>query len=444
MGFDERKREEWKRAVQCICEVCEVQSKCDNLHADEALADFKKKNPKVVSHIKAGRGETEDDNINPMSDNEHSPSLLPYILGTNLPPEVRQLFLNWWPTVPSSWTTPPESEGEDTTISTGSSPIRWDYYQPQTLIPTNLSLHAVHTPYTTDHPLPTNTSNHSSEDSFPCPTPELANPILPTNTDPILILPWPHLEDKHALGPQHLDSGFQDPRSPLPLHHSSPLSQEAQEVQHDTRGAISPGANSFDDQANKWVDANQATTWEDYGPRPQVPPGYVLNDGVDYISFNIHLPSGEFKPAKYIKIEWGKDPLIYGMIDGNPHQYVESFQAMPFPSARPLHTYTSNQLEFFKCDHDLWPEIDDAVVQLHNWSATAKVGCYWENKKKLKRDYEELWQVQHDIWKRELTLGGCAQCMAGAWILQCIEVINQSKMQLLMEEYKQHCCGCRS
>ena len=67
----------------------------DNLHANEALVDFKKKNPNTLSHIKAGRGETRDNNINPMSDNEHSPSPLPYILGTNLPPEVRQLFLDW-------------------------------------------------------------------------------------------------------------------------------------------------------------------------------------------------------------------------------------------------------------------------------------------------------------------------------------------------------------
>ena len=138
----------------------------NDLHVDEALADFKKKNPDMVSHIKAGRDKTEDNNpYIPMSDNDHSSPLLIAISGVDLPPEVRQLFLNWQPTVPSSWTTPPESKGEDTTISTGSSPICRDYYQPQTLIPTNLSLHAAHTLYTTDHTLPHN-SDHSLEDSF--------------------------------------------------------------------------------------------------------------------------------------------------------------------------------------------------------------------------------------------------------------------------------------
>ena len=74
----------------------------------------------------------------------------------------------------------------------------------------------------------------------------------------------------------------------------------------------------------------------------------------------------------------------------------------------------------------------------------AKVECYQTNKKKLKWEYEELWQVQHDIWKHELTLGGCAWHMARARILQRIKVVNQSKMQILMEEYKAHHRGRQS
>ena len=148
--------------------------------------------------------------------------------------------------------------------------------------------------------------------------------------------------------------------------------------------------------------------WEDHGPKPQIPKGYVLNEGADYIPFDIRLPSGEMKPAKYIKVEYGEDPLVYGMIDGDHHQYVKSFQATPFPSAGPLRTYTSGQLEFFKDDHDLRPEVDSAVYHLYDKSALAEVECYRINKKKLKREYEELRQVQHDIWKRELTIGGCA------------------------------------
>ena len=150
------------------------------------------------------------------------------------------------------------------------------------------------------------------------------------------------------------------------------------------------------------------------------------------------------KLAQYIKLEYGEDPLVYGMINGDPHQYIESFQATPFPSAGPLRTYTSSQLKFFKEDHNLHPEIDSAIYHLYDKSTLAEVKCYWINKKKLKREYEELRQIQHDIWKQELTLGGCTRRMAGAQIYQHIEMVNRSRMRILMDEYKARRCGCRS
>ena len=96
----------------------------DDLHADEVLADFKKKNPNAITHIKEGVIET-DEGHNPfhMSNNDHSPAPLAVISPVDMPPEIRQLFLDWRPTMPSSWTTPPESNGENTAISMGSSPI---------------------------------------------------------------------------------------------------------------------------------------------------------------------------------------------------------------------------------------------------------------------------------------------------------------------------------
>ena len=414
----------------------------DDLHAEEALADFRRKNPDAVSHIKGGTSQETKSNNNhtPMSDNDHSSPPLVAISGVDLPSEVRELFLNWRPTVPSSWTTPPESEGEDTAVSTGSSPIRRDYYQPQTLIPTNLSLHAAHTPYTTDHSLP---DNASSEDSFPCPTPEVTTTNAPS-PDPIPIPPQPLLEGEHTLGQIHSDSGPHDPQPPLQVIHLSLACQEAPTLRSNTGGTPSPGTDGADGHADEWQEADEGVTWEDYGPRPQVPQGYTLNEGADYIPFDIRLPSGKMKPAKYIKLKFGEDPLVYGMIDGDPHQYVESFQATPFPSAGPLCTYTSSQLEFFEDDHDLCPEIDSVVAHLYDKSAMAEVECYRINKKKLKCEYEELRQIQHDIWKRELTLGGCARRLAGAWVYQHIEMVNRARMQILMDEYKARCRGRRS
>ena len=377
-----------------------------------------------------------------MSNNDHSPAPLSVISPANMPPEVRQLFLDWRPAVPSSWTTPPKSEGEDTAISTGSSPIRRDYYQPQTLIPTNLSLHAAHTPYTTDHTLP-NDADDSSEDSFPCPTPEVTDTTSPS-PDPIPIPPRPLLESEHTVGQVHSDPGPHDSQSPLQVIHLSPAHQEAPLLCSDTGGTLPSGTDGPPGSANKWLEVDEGTAWEDYGPRPQVLKGYTLNEGADYIPFDIRLPSGETKLAQYIKIEYREDPLIYGMINRDSHQYVESFQATPFPSAGPLHTYTLGQLKFFEDDHDLRPEVDSVVHHLYDKSAMAEVKCYQVNKKKLKHEYEELRQIQHDIWKWELTLGGCARRMAGAQIYQWIEVVNRARLRILMDEYKAHRRGRRS
>ena len=246
------------------------------------------------------------------------------------------------------------------------------------------------------------------------------------------------------MGPIHPNPGVHRPGSPLQIIWLPSPSQEAQALHGNAGRAPSPGADGIDGPADEWAEADQGTTWEDYGPRPQVLKGYKLNEGADYVPFDIRLPSGEMKPTKYIKLEYGEDPLIYGMIDRDPHQYVESFQATPFPSAGPLCTYTSGQLKFFEEDHDLRPEVDSAVYHLYDKSALAELECYRINKKKLKREYEELQQVQHDIWKQELTLGGCARHMVGARIYQRIEAVNRACLRILMDEYKARCHGRRN
>ena len=307
------------------------------------------------------------------SHDNSSPSIAPTQENSRLPPEIAEAFLSWRPTMPSSWVTPPGTDGAGTPnspCSDDSSPIRQDYYVPQMLIytPDNLHLHVAHTPYSTPTTLDAkDTHSHTSADSFPCPTPE---PIPHTNTNPIPILLRPVTEN--PVGPLHLDPWPQG-QPPLPLPNST-LSQEAKEVQANTGGEVPPGAAGADDSSNTWEDANQGVMWEDYGLPPAK--GFILNDGVDYIPFDIRLPNGDYKPAKYITIQWGEDPLIYGMINGNPHQYVESFQATPMPSAGPLCTYSPSQLEFFEENHDLCPEVDKAAHQLYNKGVMAEMECY--------------------------------------------------------------------
>ena len=175
------------------------------------------------------------------------------------------------------------------------------------------------------------------------------------------------------MGQVHSNPGSYHPRSPLQVIHLSPARQEATLLRGNTGGEAPSGAASSPGCADEWPEVDPGLTWEDYGPKPQVLKGYVLNKGADYIPFDIRLPSGEMKPPKYIKLEYGEDPLIYGMIDGDPHQYVESFQATPHPSAGPLRTYTLGQLEFFEDNHDLRPEVDSAVYHLYCYDRTTSL-----------------------------------------------------------------------
>ena len=127
------------------------------------------------------------------------------------------------------------------------------------------------------------------------------------------------------MGPVHLDTGSHDTRPPLQVIHILEAGQEAQALRGDTRRTPSPGAVGTDGPADEWEETDPGLTWEDYGPRPKVLKGYVPNEGADYIAFDIRLPSGEVKPAQYVKVEYGEDPLVYGMIDRDHHQYIESF-----------------------------------------------------------------------------------------------------------------------
>ena len=119
------------------------------------------------------------------------------------------------------------------------------------------------------------------------------------------------------MGQVHSNPGSDHPRSAIQVIHLSPTCQEAPSLRGDTGGEVPSGAASPSGRSDGWPEADPGLTWENYGPEPQVPKGYVLNEGADYVPFDIRLPSGEMKPAKYIKLEYGEDPLIYGMIEEN-------------------------------------------------------------------------------------------------------------------------------
>ena len=73
----------------------------------------------------------------------------------------------------------------------------------------------------------------------------------------------------------------------------------------------------------------------------------------------------------------------------------------------------------------------------------AEIECYRRNKVAMERNLKEEAQIQNNIFKRQLTLAGCARRMVGAQVLQRIEMMNRCKLRILMDEYK-HRRGRRS
>ena len=101
------------------------------MHAEEALAEFRKRKPNAISHIRRGGDRGQDPSPHMQSNaSTVSPTLLdspvgstisdPFIPNTfsaegqGIETTVAEAFLSWCPQVPSSWRTPSPSKSEGT------------------------------------------------------------------------------------------------------------------------------------------------------------------------------------------------------------------------------------------------------------------------------------------------------------------------------------------
>ena len=103
----------------------------DDMHAEEALAEFRRRKPKAISHIKRGKDEEQDPSplmqsnapvvSTPLLDSPAGSTISdPFVPNTfsaegqGIEATVAEAFLSWRPQVPSSWRTPSPSESEGT------------------------------------------------------------------------------------------------------------------------------------------------------------------------------------------------------------------------------------------------------------------------------------------------------------------------------------------
>ena len=282
------------------------------MHAEEALAKFRRRRPEAISHIKREDIEQSPSSLMQSDASALSTTLLdspagstisdPFIPNTfsaegqGVEATVAEAFLSWRPQVPSSWQTPSPSESEGTGSSenhsdNGSSLVfratgehaRQHLLIPQTLIPfiPTTDANASNTPFVQL----TELASDSDENTDP----NAPRVFFPSNSEPIPIPP-PNctLQGSHSpppalpfnnLGLLYLYAGDENPLSSVSRGESQEgqeNSQEAEEVLTDTRRVQGAGDVSISGDANKWVYADPPSTWE-AASLPMPPEGYKLN-----------------------------------------------------------------------------------------------------------------------------------------------------------------------
>ena len=422
----------------------------DNMHIEEALAEFRKQRPEAISHIRRG-GDVEQDPSPLMQSNAStlSSTLLdsspgstisdPFIPnafsteGQGVETTVAEAFLSWRPQVPSSWQThsPSKSEGsrsQEVCSDDGSSIIfratgehaRRHLLVPQTLIPfiPTTDANTSNTPFVQL----TELASDSDENVNPN-TPRV---FFPSNTEPIPIPP-PNctLRGSHSpppalpfddLGLLYLYAGDENPLSTVSRgegQEGQEDNQEAEEVLADAQRVQGAGDVCISGDADKWVHADLPGTWEAAG-LPTPPEGYKLNQGTTYYPLEITKEDGSKCIADFVKVKWSNNPIICGKLKDDPSVYFDFLHTIPISLPQPIHTYSKSDIELFKEDHVLSEQINNTVEWISDVSLKAELQWWRYEDCRLAYLQKERELIDTEEWKLQLAHAGTTRLLAGA------------------------------
>ena len=444
----------------------------DDMHAEEALAEFKKQRPEAISHIKRGKDDEQDPSSLMQSNAPTvSPTLLdspagstisnPFIPnafsveGQGIEPTVAEAFLSWRPQVPSSWHTPSPSESEGTESQEvhsddGSSLIfratgehaRRHLLIPQTLIPfvPTTDANTGNTPFVRLAELASDSDENTN--------PSSPRVFFPSNTEPIPIPPPnctrygshspPPAPPFNDLGLLYSYAGDENPLSSIPQgedQEGQEDGQEAKAVLPDARRVQGAGDACISGDADKWVHADLPGTWEAAG-LPTPPEGYKLNRGAAYYPLEITKEDRSKCIADFVKVKWGNDPIICGRLQGDSHIYFDYLHAIPIGLPQPIRTYSKSNVELFKDDHVLSEEINDTVEWIGDVSLKAKLQRWRYEACRLDYLEKERELINTEEWKLQLAHAGTTRRLAGADFEGRLRRGNRGKMDALITEYK--------
>ena len=441
----------------------------DDMHAEEALAKFRKQKPRAISHIKSSESEGPNPSALMPSDapivsttildsptgSTISDPFVPYASsaeGQGIETTVAEAFLSWRPQVPSSWRTPSPSTSEDAQSNevnsddgsavcsrVNSREQRRHLFIPQTLIPTTINPSYTitdsmgNTPYVRTLELTEENDENRAPVFFPC------------NVKPIPIPPprqigrSSSLSDEDAalyqVGLLPANPGDADQQPPVPQDEAAQNDEEALALSAFAGGVAGDRAASISGDADKWTDADPLPTWEDAGLATP-PEGYKVNRGAAYYPLEVTREDGVARIADFVKVKWSSNPLICRQFKDDPAVYFDYLHAIPVVQSQPIRTYTANEVSFYKESHPLAEEVDDAVKWLGDISLKAELTRWRSEDSRLDRILYEMEQLDTEKWKLQMAHAGMTRRLSGVNFDDRVKRANRGKVGDFIAEYK--------
>ncbi len=135
-----------------------------------------------------------------------------------------------------------------------------------------------------------------------------------------------------------------------------------------------------------------------------IPPGFIQNNGLNFILFPITDTDGITQHPDYIHVVMIDDPFVLAIIQGNPHVYGQALHITPHISDHQRPQYDPSDLVIFRAQHDRRNTIDDTVHNLGDKTATAEVHR-WRNlmiqRAKVERELKNVLQETCDIGEEQ-------------------------------------------
>jgi hypothetical protein len=440
----------------------------DDMHADEALNEFRQRQPQAPTHIRRAVDEVES-TTHQMSTDAFCAALpyaelegpLPYdgpsiaatyndpdasaTVGSGHSPAKTRRHAAWvraWKElncqVPSSWRTPSPTPPQSPTPPEYLD-VRYSFKVQQNLIDPMFVLQStLARPSGGPSTIPVRSrsaSPHSSDDSFEAPSPQpfyITNtvPATATNTIPVPI-PYTKSISPIPVRPRTDDlGGVLDHTRGLrqnPLG-SGKDGEETEAVPSNAGAAEERGRVDADPDTVLGQEADAERLLQVSGTWTPAPEGYAYNLGAQFVPMPIRGPDGRIWPARFTKVEFTDDPTVHGFRAGSPTPYSDHLYATPFFDLRQRPRYAVADVWFLSTRYPYRDEVDLGLKALGDLTMQAEVHRYRGHEYHLNRLQNELIELENRIGTRQMEKDQCIRRLEQADALQRIHEANNKNI----------------